>query len=423
MWRRVVQQSLRQRNFLARTVPHRQTAGQPGKPVTHRLRNTLIGALAATAGAFGYMETGTELLKVFGHRSDSVSDLMDVLISVLHYLGLTRPPADDAPEKAQGDQPQLAEAAGPEAKKLNDVDQRAVVPKKSTLPSGNGKGAGESTGGLAAMVKSIFRGKVDKQNQHFVLEQTLRDALAAAHQLVYEAVAELGIAAEKIDEFSTSLMNSLEEPIGGEDHSRSQAATEARDRQAAARKLADSRVVESHKALQKLQDTVRRGQVNPVTKDNGELQKSEEELAKLQEMLDAASAKAARSLKRLDLSEQLGHAIEDSKRQLIDEVNHLLPEGKSFSDPKSLSLDDLNLLVVHAHKRIQALQRELTLNQLKDQDQKAELDAQREPGGGSGKATTAPTAHGAEQPPAQKSHAAGTNSGVAENLASSTPNL
>ena len=42
----------------------------------------------------------------------------------------------------------------------------------------------------------------------------------------------------------------------------------------------------------------------------------------------------------------------DSKKHLIEEVDALLPPGKSFQDTKKLTTEDLNLLVHHAHKKV-----------------------------------------------------------------------
>lgn len=58
----------------------------------------------------------------------------------------------------------------------------------------------------------------------------------------------------------------------------------------------------------------------------------------------------------------------ESKKQLMDEVNALLPPGKMFTDVKKLSNEDLNMLILHAHKKIETLSRELSRMQLTDDE-------------------------------------------------------
>lgn len=62
--------------------------------------------------------------------------------------------------------------------------------------------------------------------------------------------------------------------------------------------------------------------------------------------------------------------IAEGKKQLIEEVNALLPQDRSFADLNKLTPEDLNVLIYHAHKKIQSLHLELTRMQLSD-DEKA----------------------------------------------------
>ncbi|XP_022672754.1 MICOS complex subunit Mic60-like [Varroa jacobsoni] len=207
-----------------------------------------------------------------------------------------------------------------------------------------------------------------KEEQNFALKEALRDAIEIAERTNYEATCDLKTAAGKLDDYATKLMCALGESICSDDHHLSKAVNDAKASQSSALQLAHFRRAEADKALRRLRDVVRRGRHNPVTMNNKYLDEAERVLITLQLKLDYASDIAAKSLEKAQLTQNFGLAIEDGKKQLIKEVNAILPEGKSFSEPKKLTTEDLALLISDTHKKIEALHHQLSRIQLSESE-------------------------------------------------------
>ncbi|XP_022670645.1 MICOS complex subunit MIC60-1-like [Varroa jacobsoni] len=209
-----------------------------------------------------------------------------------------------------------------------------------------------------------------RQKQNFILEQALRDAGTNAERAAVEASSELDIAAERTEDYATKLTRALDEAAGSDDHHMWVAANEAKESQSASQKKANSKMADANKALLRLEETIHKGRADPTTTDNINLDQAERNLTKLREKIDGASARADESLKKLNLAQKFSAGIEEGKKQLIEEVNALLPQDRSFADLNKLTPEDLNVLIYHAHKKIQSLHLELTRMQLSD-DEKA----------------------------------------------------
>lgn len=196
------------------------------------------------------------------------------------------------------------------------------------------------------------------------LDAQLHDAVDVAQRLTLEASHGLKVAAEKGDDYSTKLMCALGESICGDDHHLSSAANDAKAIQSSTLQMAEAKRAEADKALSRLQEIIRRGRLNPTTVDNAHLDEAERSLIALQLKIDSASAITAKSLEKLNLTQKFGAAIEEGKKQLMLEVNAILPEGKSFAEPRTLTTEDLATLVSDTHRKIEAISRQLSQMQL-----------------------------------------------------------
>ncbi|XP_028966540.1 MICOS complex subunit MIC60-1 [Galendromus occidentalis] len=306
---------------------------------------------AAGAGAIAYARLDPSFAK-------TVKDNAPFLEPVLDAIGAdTSGGASSAPKlpPAESQQSLLKSKPKPAEPVLREAPKKASAAKDETP---------------RAATSEPKDNELQKQKQNFILEQTLRDVTSAAERSSTEAAADLEQAASRTSEYATKLLRALDEATGGDDHFMWKEANEAKDSQSSAQKRAAAKAADASKAIHRLEEAIRKGRADPATKDNINLNQAEQALSKMKKRLETSSAVSSKALENVNLAQQFGDAIEESKKHLIEEVNALLPPGKSFSDPKKLTTDDLNLLVHHAHKKIGILNRELSRMQLTD-DEKA----------------------------------------------------
>ncbi|OQR78170.1 mitochondrial inner membrane protein-like [Tropilaelaps mercedesae] len=318
----------------------------------------LLGLTGAGVGTLGYARMNPEFAKTLKNNVPAIEP-------VLTYIGCDTTSKSGPSQSKSSGFGGVSSTTSESLLKTNpttlEVEKEAKKSVKSAEPV---KHVSVATG------ESAEETELRRQKQNFILEQALRDAGASAERAAVEAVSDLDTVAAKTEDYATKLMRALDEATGSDDHYMWQEANEAKVNQGSAQKRADTKVADAAKALQRLQETIRKGRADPTTGDNMNLGQAEQTLAKLQEKIENASANAAKSFEMLNLAQKFSASIEEGKKYLAEEVNAIVPHGKSFADPTNLSKDDLNLLLYHAHKKIEALHRELYRMQLSD-DEKA----------------------------------------------------
>ncbi|VDM41309.1 unnamed protein product [Toxocara canis] len=120
--------------------------------------------------------------------------------------------------------------------------------------------------------------------------------------------------------------------------------------------------------LDNVRKVVSDGRACEVTRDNPLLANATETVNKLSQQLDELNSLVERSRSESRIMNQYKDLIEKSRQQFAQELKSILPNVDIHAKDSKLTEDELNALIAHAHLRVDQLKRQLTEQQIREEE-------------------------------------------------------
>ncbi|KAK8772710.1 hypothetical protein V5799_024047 [Amblyomma americanum] len=195
--------------------------------------------------------------------------------------------------------------------------------------------------------------KERNERLNFALEQSLREAQAELEKYTKDAVVAELEAKEAAQSYARKLYRAIDEARDSEDQYMWDEALQAKEAKLAAVQKAAVKSEQAWKCLENLQSAIKKGQEDKETHSNLALSPAQHAAKVALEQLRNAESQSRSAKEAARTATDYKDAVERAQLHFQKEIEALLPETK-FTGQK-LSEDELNLLLAHAHRKIENL--------------------------------------------------------------------
>lgn len=196
--------------------------------------------------------------------------------------------------------------------------------------------------------------KERNERLNFVLEQSLREAQADVERHTKDAVVAQLAAKEAAQAYAQKLYRAIDEARDSEDQYMWDEALQAKEAKLAAVHKAAVKSEQAWKSLENLRNAIKKGQENKETQDNLALGPADHAATLARDQLRSAESESKPAKEAAKTASDYRDAVERARLHFQKEIEALLPETK-FTEGQKLSEDELNLLLAHAHRKIENL--------------------------------------------------------------------
>lgn len=261
-------------------------------------------------------------------------------------------------------------------------DSKSVLvppPPITASPSSPAKEKTPTPRDLEAEAQKQLRDIKEKTERlNFSLEQSLREAQAEVERHTKDAVLAQVAAKEAMQVYVSKLYRALDEARDSEDQFMWDEALQAKESKLAAVQKANTKTEQAWNSLGKLQTIIRKGQESTETRGNLALSPAEHVATVAKDQLRNSESEAQSAKEAAKIASDYKDAVEKARRHFQEELEALLPESKFGDQSRKLSEDDLNLLVAHAHRRVELLMKTLAKMQVTEQERAQVFQRQQE---------------------------------------------
>uniref|UniRef100_A0A023FNT6 MICOS complex subunit MIC60 n=1 Tax=Amblyomma cajennense TaxID=34607 RepID=A0A023FNT6_AMBCJ len=221
--------------------------------------------------------------------------------------------------------------------------------------------------------------KERNERLNFALEQSLREAQAELEKYTKDAVVAELEAKEAAQSYARKLYRAIDEARDSEDQYMWDEALQAKEAKLAAVQKATVKSEQAWKCLENLQSAIRKGQEDRETHGNLALSPAEHAAQAAQEQLRRAQSESRSAKEAARTASDYRDAVERAQLHFQKEIEALLPETR-FKEPagQKLSEDELNLLLAHAHRKIENLTKAHAKIQVTEQERAQLFQRQQE---------------------------------------------
>lgn len=196
--------------------------------------------------------------------------------------------------------------------------------------------------------------KERNERLNFALEQSLREAQADVERHTKDAVVAQLAAKEAAQAYAQKLYRAIDEARDNEDQYMWDEALQAKEAKLAAVHKAAVKSEQAWKSLENLRNAIKKGQENKETQDNLALSPADHAATLARDQLRSAESESKPAKEAAKTASDYRDAVERARLHFQKEIEALLPETK-FTEGQKLSEDELNLLLAHAHRKIENL--------------------------------------------------------------------
>lgn len=220
--------------------------------------------------------------------------------------------------------------------------------------------------------------KERNERLNFALEQSLREAQAELERHTKDVVVAQLEAKEAAQNYARKLYRAIDESRDSEDQYMWDEALQAKEAKLAAVQKAAVKSEQAWKCLENLQRAIKKGQEDKETCSNLALSPAEHAAKVAREHLQNAESESRSAKEAAQTASDYREAVERAQLHFQKEIEALLPETK-FSEPgQKLSEDELNLLLAHAHRKIENLTKAHAKMQVTEQERAQLFQKQQE---------------------------------------------
>lgn len=196
--------------------------------------------------------------------------------------------------------------------------------------------------------------KERNERLNFALEQSLREAQAEVERHTKDAVVAQLAAKEAAQAYAQKLYRAIDEARDDEDQYMWEEALQAKEAKLAAVHKAAVKSEQAWKSLENLRNAIKKGQENKDTQNNLALGPADHAATVARDQLRSAESESRPAKEAAKTASDYRDAVEQARLHFQKEIEALLPETK-FTEGQKLSEDELNLLLAHAHRKIENL--------------------------------------------------------------------
>ncbi|GFU47668.1 MICOS complex subunit MIC60-1 [Nephila pilipes] len=204
---------------------------------------------------------------------------------------------------------------------------------------------------------------MEKQDEeHPSTENHVVDMIKRIQQNSEEAKIAYDKAIKAVKQHTKALYEALELPEGKDDDIIWKEVKKSSSEKSEALKIAEEKVSQTKVLMEKLKINMKR--VSQQDKRNPIIKTAEETLSKVENELQSAQAEVTSVETEAKTAAEYQKLVSASKEQFKRELQIVLPNYVYGDKDKAFSESDLNLLIAHAHRRIEQLQRQLAKQQV-----------------------------------------------------------
>lgn len=198
-------------------------------------------------------------------------------------------------------------------------------------------------------------------------------------QNVAETVNAAREAVQSLNSYKDSLRDALDEKMNSSDkEAQWRNVTEIFEKQTQKVAEAKQKLTVGNKALDELETMINEAKKNDLFKNLKSLRESLKELIEQQRTIKQEESKLKEALIHANVLRSYTNEQKVARAQFLKEIQALQPEGKKASEDQ-LSTEEVNNLLLHAHKRVLQLQNQIEKMQLNQNQQiQAALEDQRQ---------------------------------------------
>uniref|UniRef100_A0A1E1X7Z2 MICOS complex subunit MIC60 n=1 Tax=Amblyomma aureolatum TaxID=187763 RepID=A0A1E1X7Z2_9ACAR len=220
--------------------------------------------------------------------------------------------------------------------------------------------------------------KERNERLNFALEQSLREAQTALEKHTKDAVVAQLEAKEAAQGYARKLYRAIDEARDSEAQYMWDEALQAKEAKLAAAQKSAVKSERAWKCLENLQNAIKKGLEDKETHNNFALGPAEHAAKVAREQLRNAESEMRTAKEAARTASDYSEAVERAQLHFQKEIEALLPETK-FSEPgQKLSEDELNLLLAHAHRKVENLTKAHAKMQVTEQERAQLFQRQQE---------------------------------------------
>ncbi|XP_076067932.1 inner membrane mitochondrial protein mitofilin isoform X5 [Oratosquilla oratoria] len=213
--------------------------------------------------------------------------------------------------------------------------------------------------------------------ENAALSQILEDCTTAAQKGITHALDAAENAAIAINNHAEKAFQAID--AGQDKELLFAAVAELAKARADLTKIAEEKITAAESAVEKLKAQIEEGLSSSITKGNKALLEAEETFVELKFAMDKIKSIVAEASRDGKVISDYKDLVETGRQQFENEVKSLLPEVTIGETSETLTKDELNLLIAHAHRRVMQLQNQLAKMQTLEHERfKEALLKQRE---------------------------------------------
>ncbi|XP_077498999.1 MICOS complex subunit MIC60-1-like isoform X2 [Amblyomma americanum] len=220
--------------------------------------------------------------------------------------------------------------------------------------------------------------KERNERLNFALEQSLREAQAELEKYTKDAVVAELEAKEAAQSYARKLYRAIDEARDSEDQYMWDEALQAKEAKLAAVQKAAVKSEQAWKCLENLQSAIKKGQEDKETHSNLALSPAQHAAKVALEQLRNAESQSRSAKEAARTATDYKDAVERAQLHFQKEIEALLPETKFSEQGQKLSEDELNLLLAHAHRKIENLTKAHAKIQVTEQERAEHFQRQQE---------------------------------------------
>ncbi|GFQ81163.1 MICOS complex subunit Mic60 [Trichonephila clavata] len=254
--------------------------------------------------------------------------------------------------------------------------------QKQSVPS---KSISDEKTKEAAVASSLLKKKLDREKasaaevqksvdskakeissipQGSAIENVVADMIKKVQKNSEEAKISYDKAIETVKQHTKALYEALELPEGKDDDIIWKEVKRTSSDKNEALKIAEEKASQTKVLMEKLKINLKR--ISQQDKRNPIVKNAEEMLTKVENQLQSAQAEVTSVEAAANTAAEYQKLVTASKQQFEKELQIVLPNYVYGDKDKSFSESDLNLLIAHAHRRIEQLQRQLAKQQVSE---------------------------------------------------------
>nr|XP_054594861.1 MICOS complex subunit MIC60 isoform X2 [Nothobranchius furzeri] len=324
----------------------------------------------------------------------------DARLPVRKQVELNQPPSmldkpkTDPKAKSQKSVKEAAEASGPEsslvppppAQSIQEASAEAtqIISAISEVPSVPATCDSEAAAETAAVASAepLKERPVDEVTARLVqqdqeeekllasLSSRLEDSLASSAKATLQAIGAQEVALQAVTQHTRKLKDAMEAEAPSDEKSTQWKELEAAlAERTAAVKDATTTLSKANEALEGLKSVINQAKGQKVAAARPLILAAEENLHQMVVDLDKVVSKVRSAESEAKVVSQYTELVNEAKQQFQREVSSLTPEIQANWKGLTgkLSVDDLNALIAHAHRRIDQLNRELAEQRVREQ--------------------------------------------------------